>query len=470
MPSTQQKDQWPSPARAYWGLFVLTLALVAATIDRSIIALLVEPIKADLSLSDTQFSFLTGFAFVFFYAMLGLPIARVADVKSRRAIIAAGVAFWSLATAACGLAQNFWQLFAARVGVGAGESAYAAAKYSILTDSFPPQKLPRAMALNYLGIYSGNGLANLAGGAMIAAIGAVGVIAFPLIGELRPWQLVFIIVGLPGLIVSALLMTIHEPVRKGRISKDDGKAYPIGKIFDYLWLERATYLPIVGAMAVKTLLSFGASMWLPALFMRNWDWSASQIAYWLGIIGITVTPAGIFLGSFLSERLVKAGRQDAYMRVVLWATAGSAPLAIVYPLVGDPYIALVLVACNMFFAGIGLAPGNAGLQVVTPAEMRGQVRALYQFIFNVVGYAMGPLFVALFTDYLFGSEDQLRYSMSLLAALLGPAAVVITWMGVKPFGRSFEAAMRRFNDSGTDPATVEPDSAAALSEARPQRS
>ena len=440
------KEDWPSPARAYWGLSVLTLALLVATLDRSIISLLVEPIKADLNLSDTQFSLLTGFAFVFFYAFLGLPIARLADVKSRRMIIGIGIAFWSFATMLCGLANNFWHLFWARVGVGAGESSFAPATYSIITDSFPPEKLPRAFAINSLGFIAGAGVSNLAGGAIIAAITAVGVINLPIVGDLKPWQMVFILVGLPGFVVAAMMATVVEPKRKGQLKKVEGKAkaLPVKEIFAYLKQERRTYGPMFLSLAVKVLLSYGAVLWLPALFIRTYGWTAPQIAYVLGVTSLITAPAGLWLGSFISERWAKAGRNDAYMRLVLYASIGLAPFAIAYPLVDNAWLAIVLYGCNTFIAAIGIAPGNAALQVVTPAEMRGQVRALYQFVFNVVGYAAGPLIIALFTDYLFGAEDQLRYSMALLAFLLAPAAIVITWFGVKPYGESYARAMARY--------------------------
>ncbi|MBM2830234.1 MAG: yjjL 2 [Gammaproteobacteria bacterium] len=147
-PQHAAKHVWPAPLTAWYGVGVFTIVTALALIDRQILVLLVEPIKADLQISDTQMSILMGFAFVMFYAFLGIPIARLADVKSRRLIIGCGIAFWSLMTAACGLAQNFWHLFLARMGVGAGESCYAPAILSIVGDSFPPEKLAKASAVS----------------------------------------------------------------------------------------------------------------------------------------------------------------------------------------------------------------------------------------------------------------------------------------------------------------------------------
>lgn len=434
-------DSWPSPARAWYALAVLTVALMFATIDRSILSLLVEPIKGDLGISDTGMSLLIGFAFVFFYAFLGLPIARLADIHSRRLIIGIGIAFWSLMTALCGLAQNFWQLFWARVGVGAGESSFAPATYSIFTDSFRPDDLPKALAVNSIGFVYGHALALIVGGAVIQMVSGMTDLAVPGIGVIKPWQLVFFAVGLPGLIVAAFMATVHEPKRRGLIgntgvSPAKPAALPIREIYQYLREERRTYGPIFAAMGIKVLLSFGMSLWLPTFFIRTYGWSASEIGYAQGLIMLLVAPLGLGLGGWLAGWYARLGYDDANIRVVLIATIGVLPLSVLFPLMPDPRYALALYGLNYFVAMVGVGPGNAALQIITPNQMRSQVRALYQFVFNIIGYALGPLFVALFTDYVFGAEASLRYSMSAAAIIVGPIAVLITWYGLGPYGLS----------------------------------
>ena len=434
-----EENSWPRPARAWYALAVLTVALMFATIDRSILSLLVEPIKADLGISDTGMSLLIGFAFIFFYAFLGLPIARLADVHSRRLIIGIGIAFWSVMTAICGLAQNFWQLFWARVGVGAGESSFAPATYSIFTDSFRPADLPKALAVNSIGFVYGHALALIVGGAVIQLISGMPDTVVPGIGVIRPWQLVFFAVGLPGLIIAAFMATVHEPKRRGFIgvaTTSKRKAMPVRDIYRFLRDGRRTYVPIFGAMGIKTLLSFGMSLWLPTFFIRTYGWSASQIGYAQGLVMLFVAPFGLALGGWLAGWFARRGYDDANIRVVLIATIGILPLSILFPLMPDPRYALALYGLNYFIAMFGVGPGNAALQIITPNEMRGQVRALYQFVFNIIGYALGPLFVALFTDYVFGAEESLRYSMSTAAVIMGPIAIAITWYGLKPYGLS----------------------------------
>jgi len=429
------------PGRAWYALAILTIALMFATIDRSILSLLVEPIKADLALTDTQMSLLIGFAFVFFYAFLGLPIARLADVHSRRLIIGIGIAFWSVMTAMCGLAQSYWQLFWARVGVGAGEASFAPATYSIITDSFRPVDLPRALAINSIGFVYGHGLALIVGGAVIQLISGMADVVVPGIGVIRPWQLVFFAVGLPGLLVALAMRTVHEPVRRGLMRRpvaagQKPTAMPIRDIIGFLREEKRTYAPLFAAMGIKTLLSFGMAMWLPAFFMRTYDWTAPQIGYSQGLIMLIVAPLGLTLGGWLAGWFARRGHDDANIRVVLIATIGVLPLSILFPLMPDPRFALALYGLNYFIAMMGVGPGNAALQIITPNEMRGQIRALYQFVFNIIGYALGPLFVALFTDYVFAAESSLRYSMSTAAVIVGPVAIAVTWYGLKPYGRS----------------------------------
>ena len=430
---------WPRRGRAYYTLFVLTLALLIATIDKGVLAVLVEHIKRDLHVSDTQFSLLSGFAFVFFYALLGLPIARLADRYSRRFIIGVGIAFWSVTTVASGIAQSFQQLFWARVAVGAGESSLAPATYSMLTDSFPRDRLPMAIAILSLGFVCGGGFSLLAGGAALQAAAAIGPVALPVVGPLRSWQLVFFLVGLPGLAVAAMMATVTEPARRGLLSEAAGvrpDKIPVRVIARFLRDEWRTFVPIFAAMGIKTLLAFGAALWTPAFFVRTYGWSMQQSGYRLGLAVLIVSPLGLFLGGWLAALYERRGRADANLRVLQIATVAMLPAAILYPLMPNPSAALVLYSLNYFFASVGIGPGNAALQIVTPNQMRGQIRALFQLVFNFVGFALGPVFVALFTDYVFRGPTGIRYSLATAAAITCPLAVGLTWWGMKPYARS----------------------------------
>ncbi len=444
--SNPTEQPWPSPRRAWYALAVLTLGLMVATIDRSMLSLLVGPIKHDLGVTDTQMSLLLGMAFVSIYAFLGLPIARLADVSSRRLVIGVGMAFWSTMTALSGLAHSYGQLFLARVGIGAGEASFAPATYSMLTDSFPKEKLPRAMAVMSMGFTAGSGLALILGGWVIHLVTGISAVSLPGLGTIHPWQLAFFAVGLPGLLLAAVMATVREPARRGLMAGSGAaprKSLPLEQIFAFLRSERSTYLPIFLAMGIKALLSFGMGAWTPTFFVRTYGWTMPQIGFMTGLILLIVSPLGLMTGGWLAEAYARKGYDDANMRVVLIGTAASLPVTILYPLMPTPALALSGLALVQFIVSLGIGPGNAALQIITPNQMRGQVSALYMFVFNIIGYGLGPTTVALFTDYVFHAESALRYSITAVASIAAPIAVLVVWYGLKPYGQSVLRANAR---------------------------
>ena len=441
-------DPWPSPGVAWYGVGVFTFVTMLSFIDRQILVLLVQPIKADLHISDTQMSFLLGFAFVMFYAVLSIPIARLADVHSRRMIIGVGVAVWSVMTALCGLAHSYWQLFIARMGVGAGEACNGPATFSIVADSFPPEKLAKATSVISSGFYIGSGAALIVGGAIIDAVTRMPDFVLPLIGAIRPWQTTFLIVGLPGVLVAALMSTVHEPKRRGLIrdggdAADRRRSLPLRVILKWLRDDWKTYLPMYGGMALRALTGLGSSVWLPTFFIRSYGWTTAQVGLALGTIMLICSPLGLVTGGILAERLAKKGYADANMRVALISTVISVPFSVLFPLMPTPYLALGVYAINNFLVSLSPGPQNAALQTVTPNQIRAQATALYLFLFNLIGFGLGPLVIAAFTDYLFRSEAAIGYSISLNFAILGPLACLVFWYGLKPYRDSVLRARER---------------------------
>jgi MFS family permease len=221
------------------------IAYILSFVDRQIIALLIVPIQADLQITDTQFSLLIGFAFALFYAIMGLPLARWADVGPRPFIISAGVIVWSIATAMCGLARTFGQLFLARIGVGGGEAALSPTAYSIITDSFPKSKLGRALGVYSMGAFLGSGLAFIVGGGVVELLEDLGGLSLPIVGTIKPWQGAFFIVGLPGVLVGLLFyLTVSDPERIGVVEAGDGqsgKGYTLRQVLGYIRGHGATF-------------------------------------------------------------------------------------------------------------------------------------------------------------------------------------------------------------------------------------
>jgi MFS family permease len=435
---------WPSRGRAWYAVFVFALVLCVNFLDRGILPLLVQPIKRDLGLTDTQISLLMGFAFVMFYVILGLPIARLVDRSSRRRIIGIGVALWSGATALCGLAHTFMQLFLARVGVGVGEACVGPATYSMLADLFPREQLARAVSVLNFGFIAGIGLSAILGGTVIGMMEHLPPITLPIVGLLRPWQLTFLVVGIPGLLVALLMGTVVEPIRRDLAAASAtagvvGHTIPIRDVVRYLWSNRAVYGPMYGALALQAIPSQGAISWGPAFFIRVHHWTPRHVGLAFGTVTLLVAPPALMLGGLLAERLAKRGYNDANLRVQLLAICLWIPGAVLMPMMPTPTLALAAFGVSLFFAMMAPGPQNAALQSVTPNRMRGQVTALFLFVFNIVGFGCGPTAIALITDYVFHDDTRVGSALALATVILGPLSAWALLRGLKPYGRLIAA-------------------------------
>lgn len=434
-------DPWPGAIQAWYAVFIFALTLMVNFLDRGIISLLVPQLKADLRLSDFQLSIVAGFALVLFYLILELPIARLADVGTRRTIIGVGIALWSAATALCGLAQNFWQLFACRVATGVGEACNGPATFSMLADLFPREKLPRAIVVMNFGFMAGTGLSLIIGGTVIHFLSHTPVVVVPIVGALKSWQLTFMAVGLPGLAIAALMWTVKEPARRGRLMSGAERgvrpiSVPVRNVVRFVIENRGTYGPMLMGLAFNVMLAFGTASWIPAFYGRTYGWSMTKVGLVQGAVILMVWPFGAMFGSWLSETFLKKGYHDANLRVVFLSIVCLIPGMVALPLMPRAELAVALGALNGFLAAWVLGPQNAAIQIVTPNEMRGQITALALFVFNAFGAGIGPTFVAVLTDYAFGSDAQLRYALSAVAAVLGPLAAASVWYGMKAYARS----------------------------------
>lgn len=432
----RESPPWPAPGHAGYVLGVLTFAYLVAYVDRQILTLLIEPIRLDLNISDTQVSLLGGFAFALFYTIMGVPIAWLADQRSRRVIIAVGVAIWSVMTALCGLAQNFIQLFLARVGVGIGEASLTPSAYSLLADYFPPHRLGRAMGVYMAGGATGAGLALVVGGAVITLVADLPQIAIPIVGVVQPWQFAFICAALPGILVVLLMATIKEPYRRGR-KRTQGQerggrdAVSLRATYSFLVERRRIYVPLLLGFATLALAKNAVLMWTPTLFIRSYGWSASSIGFAFGILLFTFGPLGAVGGGWIADKLRARGYADAPIRVLVVTGFLTTPVAALMPLMPTATASLVLLAMLTMLLFIFGAVVPAAFQLVTPNRLRAQVAAFSIFIVNILGMGLGPTAVALITDYGFGDDMALPYSMSIIGAIFTPLAALIFWSGLK---------------------------------------
>ncbi len=416
------------------------LAMVVSFIDRQVITLLVQPIRADLGISDTQMSLLMGFAFAIFYVTMGVPIARLADRYSRRTIIAIGIFMWSLATAACGLARNFAQLFSARVAVGVGEATLTPAAYSMIADYFPPQRLGRAIAVYATGVYLGAGLALVLGGAAIRLITEAGPMQLPLVGILAPWQLTFIVVSIPGLLIVLLMMfTVREPVRKN-LAETTEKSIPIREVLQFMWTNRGTFGSIFFGYATGGMAFYGYMSWIPEFIRRTYGWEISDAGIVYGSQMIVLGTLGTYAGGWFSDWLTARGYKDAAMRSLAAFFALAMPFMVAAPLMPTEAWGIPALAVAVFFLSLQQALSPVAIQLCTPNQMRAQVVAVFFVISVFSAIAFGSLSVALVTDYVFQDENALGHSLAIVCGVAMTLAAISLTLGIKPYRKSLERA------------------------------
>jgi MFS family permease len=406
---------------------VLTLAYTFSFIDRQILNLLVGPIQRDLALTDTRMSLLQGIAFALFYTVMGLPLGRLADRTNRVRLIVVGITIWSLMTAACGLARSFPALFLARIGVGIGEAALSPAAYSLIRDYFPTNRLARAASVYNTGIHLGGALALFIGGAVIAGLGTEPVM-LPIVGPVRPWQVIFFAVGLPGLLVALVVATIPEPPRGGGPAAR-GTLAEVGRFFGANGRLMTAHF---GGYAILALVAYGAGAWMPTFLIRTYGWSPSTVGTWYGAVTLTAGPLGVVAGGWWADHLYSRGRMDATMRAGVHAVALLIPFAVAAPLMPTAVAALAVgwVATMLFAFPMGAAA--AAIQVIAPVRIRAQVTALYLFAGTLIGLGLGPTAVALVTDGVFHDPAAVRYSLALVAGVLIPVSLALIGSGLAP--------------------------------------
>ncbi len=431
--SVQRDIFWPR-LRAVYMVALLTLAYTISFIDRQILSLLVEPIKHDLNLSDTQISLLQGLAFAVFMGIGGLPIGRLIDRSRRMSIITAGIAFWSVMTAACGVVKGYTGLLLCRMGVGLGESVLTPAAYSVISDSVSPKRLGLAIGIYSMGVYIGAGLALIIGGAVIARLPVDTLVVLPLLGEMRPWQVVFVVVGLPGLLVALLMLTVREPNRRTDASYPG--AISLGQVFNYLRAHRSAVSCLILCQSFAAMSSYTVNAWAPSFFIRSYGWSAAQTGHAYGVTIVICGMLGVVMGGLLGDRFVAKGIVNGRVRLMGTAMICAIPFAATAPLMTNPQHALLMLGVITFLITLAIGTGPAALQELLPNRMRGTVNAIAVLTVNLIGLGMGPTIVALLTDYVFGDPLKLRNALAWAVPMMMFVAAIFAGLSLKPYARS----------------------------------
>ncbi len=431
--SAVNEQPWPSSRAAYFALAVIILATMLNFFDAQVFGMMAQRIKIEFELTDEQLGFLIGPANVIFYVLVGIPLARLVDIYPRKYVLAVGISLIGGITALGGLAQSFVQLFLSRMLVGAGGSAHAPGAYSMIADYFPPERVPRAIGILQLGFIGGNTLGILLGGQLIGLA-----VSWPVshwMGlTIHGWQWVLMMVGAPGLVISALLLCVTEPKRRGATA--DGQPLPIRTVLRELNARRAIYAPLFIGLAFSAATSFGLQVWRVPFMIRSYGWNEMQIGRWLGLVFLVTSLIGAAAGTLFVEWLSKR-YADAHVRAATILFAIAMPFEILSPLMPNGGLSL---ACIGVASTCGLAsavPQNSAIQRITPNGMRGQVTAFYLFMFIVFG-ALGGQLIGSLTQRVFHSDAMLWKSLVVTAAVLMPIAVFAISRGIKPYGLEVE--------------------------------
>lgn len=420
---------WPTRGAAYYALAIVILATLLNFFDAQVFGMMAQRIKIDFHLGDEQLGFLIGPANVIFYVLIGIPLARLVDIYPRKIILACGMAAISGVTMLGGLAQSFGQLFSSRMLVGAGGSAHAPGAYSMLADLFPPLKLPRAIGFLQLGFIGGNALGIFLGG-MLISLAAAWPVSHWMGLTMHGWQWILMMVGAPGVLIAILLLFIREPARRGVTTP--GKALPVMAVLHEISARRAIYLPLFVGLACSAAEFLGMQAWRTPFLIRTYGWDEARIGRWMGLMFLVSSLIGAAFGTVFVEWLSKRYK-DANVRATAILFTIMVPFEIAAPMMPSAPLSLL---CLGVVGVCGLAaavPQNAAIQRITPNAMRGQVTAIYLFMFIVFG-ALGSQLVGTVTQRVFHSDADLWKSMVLTASILMPLAAIAISRGVKPYG------------------------------------
>lgn len=431
----------PTPASRGYILYViavLMLATLASQLDRQLPALLVSPIKAAFQISDSAFSLIQGYAFALAYTLIGLPFGRIVDGANRRNLILGGIIAWSVTTMLAGCAQGYWQLFAARIGVGIGEACLAPAAYSMIADYVGPASRGRALAAFYVSLSVGSGASLLLGGLIYRALPAAGLV-LPGLGLVVPWRLMFILAGAPGIVLALVFLSVREPPRRESGRPVSDAIAPIGEFVALLRRHGATFSRVFLSAGANAPIAYGGLAWAPAFFERRFGIPASTAGLKIGGVVALCGFLGTVAAGSLSDRWVKARIPAARLRINLASWVAILPGVILWPLASSPTQAFIFLGLTIAGLAFGQSAIPPAIQDVVPNRMRGQAIAVYLLIGGLMGIGLGPTAVALVTDYGFHDGAALPYAIVCVSVPLCLLGIWASWSGLKPYARTYEA-------------------------------
>jgi MFS family permease len=443
--SSNDTKTYPKPAYAWYVVVLMMFFYVLSFMDRQIIAVLLDPIKIDLDLTDVQISLIGGVSFGLFYSIVGIFIGRLADSMNRPWLIALGVFIWSLTTALCGLASKFWHLLFLRMGVGLGEAALLPSTLSLLKDYFPPNRLATPTSVFLFGAPIGIGLSFAAGGFLFSVAQDITASAgwndVFFIGGSAAWKLVLIFLGVVGMVMTLGMMTVREPRTTSAVAQEKQaerglKASEAAAMPEVKAYARINWLPIMSlyvGMALISLAAYAQGFWDVTYLTRTFGGDRASVSFMYGMVQMFGGIAGMFLGGFTADYLTRRGVQGSSFKLVTAGAAFAIPFAYVYPLMGSESASLWLMVLAIFGTNMCFAGAASAMQRMYPAAMLGLAAGVYFFMSNAVGLLVGPFAIAATTDYIFGDPQKVGYSLSIVGGSARLLAFVVFALGLKAY-------------------------------------
>lgn len=405
---------------------------VLAFIDRQIITMMVKPIQEHMGFSELQMSWLMGPSFGLFFAMCGLFVGGLVDRFSRRWITTGAIIIWGIATCLCGLAASYPMLLFGRMGVGVGESALTPAAHSLIAEQFPRERLSTALAVYSLGAVIGGGLATVIGGQLVHVIAEGQPAQLPLVGAVQPWQMVFLAVGLPTIILAPLALSVRELVDR-RHKQVAGEAEPrmsLGAFFAFCGKNPRLFIGLPVAFGLLNVITNSFVAWTPTFMQRTYGWDIGTVGLAWGTQHIISGVIGQIGGAMLVDRLYARGMGDAHVRYQWWGVLIAVPLNILGILSGNPWVFLVLNAVYFILCYPFLGYAVAALQLHTPPHLRGRMSAWFYAVITVMGSLIGAPITAVLTQTLFADKAKVGLSMVTVSVVFAPLVVLmLMWVG-----------------------------------------
>ena len=416
----------------WWTVAVFLLLYVFSFVDRGIIGMMVQPLERDLHITDVQLSLLTGPAFSLFYAVCSLPIGYLMDRLSRRWLTAAGVLVWGAATCLCGLAGSLAQLMVARMGVGVGESVMTPAAHSLIAEQFPPKRLSLPISVFTMGAVVGGGIALALGGVVVQLVSHSPPVRLPLVGDVRAWQLAFLAVGLPTMVLSLLPLTVREQRRPARLAAQAQTAADGPSFFRTHW--RIVWLGPLG-FAMTNVIVASLLGWTPTFMIRVYHWNPGQIGITFGLIGLIAGSIGQLGGAAIVDWLYARGVKDAHARYHIAGLAITAPTLIAGIYSGSPYLFMAATALFQCVTYPYIGYAAAALQLYAPSQVRGRISSIFLACITIVG-SLGPFATAFVAEHVLHDKAGIGRAIGIVTAVAAPIGILILWQ----FGRALKAA------------------------------